>query len=383
MSSVLYLAWKYLAYHRFKTLILVLSLAAILALPVSLLLLAGQGEQHLTSRANASPLLIGAKGSPLEIVLNSLYFRSKVPELMRFEEVGTIQESGLALPIPIYARFRCQDDPIVATTLDYFAFRKLEVIVGKQMIRLGDCVLGSEVARRRKLRPGDHLISSPERAFDVAGVQPLKLRITGVLNFTDSPDDYAIFVDVKTAWIIEGLGHGHTDLSTPEGGHVTAKTPVAQFAEVTEQNLDTFHFHGEVGHFPITAILAVPPDEKSGTRLLGRYQAEGQRYQGIEPGKVMNELLGTVVTLKTFALSASAIVGVITIALIALIQLLSLRLRKREIETLTQIGGSRRRIFGILASEALIVLLLGALLAASISFLIASHGTSIVRWWLG
>jgi putative ABC transport system permease protein len=383
VNSVLYLAWRYLVFHRVKTLILVLSLAAVLAMPVSLLLLAGQGERHLAARANASPLLIGAKGSPLEIVLNSLYFRSKVPELMRFEEVEAIRESGLARPIPIYARFKCQEDPIVATTLDYFEFRDLKVLQGKQMTRLGDCVLGSEVARRRGLKPGDNLLSSPERAFDVAGVQPLRMRITGVLDFTDGPDDHAVFVDIKTAWIIEGLGHGHTDLSTPEGGHVTAKVPVPQYTEVTDRNLESFHFHGEMSQFPITAVLAIPPDEKSGTRLLGRYQAEGQRYQGIEPAKVMQELLGTVVTLKTFALAASAIVGVITVALIALIQMLSLRLRKREIETLTQIGGSRGRIFGVLAAEALIVLLMGALLAAAISALIASRGTSIVRWWLG
>jgi putative ABC transport system permease protein len=383
VRAIIYLAWRYLLFHRFKTLLLVLALGAVLALPSSLLILAQQGETHLTSRASSSPLLIGAKGSPLELVLNSLYFRSKVPELMRFEEVTAIQESGLALPIPIYSRFRSQDDPIVATTLDYFSFRSLRIHHGKQMTRLGDCVLGAKAARRRNLKPGEMILSSPERAFDVGGVQPLKMRVTGILDFTDSPDDEAIFVDLKTAWIIEGLGHGHADVSEGPTGHRTAKGPVPTFTEITERNLDSFHFHGEMSKFPITAILAVPVDEKSGTRLLGRYRAEGHHDQGVEPSKIMNELLGTVVAVKTFAVTASVIVGVITLALMSLIQLLSLRLRQREIQMLSQIGASRSRLFWLLASEAIGVLLLGALLATGVTFIVASHGADIVRGWVG
>ena len=40
-----------------------------------------------------------------------------------------------------------------------------------------------------------------------------KLNITGVLQRSHTPDDHAVFVDLKTAWVIEGLGHGHEDLA--------------------------------------------------------------------------------------------------------------------------------------------------------------------------
>ena len=72
MKDTLYLAWRYLAHHRVKTAILVGSLTLITFLPVGLNVIVGQSARELTSRAEATPLLVGAKGSPLELALNSL-----------------------------------------------------------------------------------------------------------------------------------------------------------------------------------------------------------------------------------------------------------------------------------------------------------------------
>ena len=55
MSSVLYLAWRYLAYHRYKTAVLVLSITLILYIPTGLRVLVRQSEQQLTARAEATP----------------------------------------------------------------------------------------------------------------------------------------------------------------------------------------------------------------------------------------------------------------------------------------------------------------------------------------
>ncbi|MEE8111241.1 MAG: hypothetical protein V3T54_00765, partial [Acidobacteriota bacterium] len=80
MKSTAYLAWRYLAYHRWKTGVLVTSITLILYLPVGLRVLVDQSSKQLTARAGATPLLIGAKGSPLNLVLNTLYFGSDHPE---------------------------------------------------------------------------------------------------------------------------------------------------------------------------------------------------------------------------------------------------------------------------------------------------------------
>ena len=61
MLDVLYLAWRYLAYHRFKTAILVASVTLIIYLPIGLNVLVSQSAEQLTARAEATPLLVGAK----------------------------------------------------------------------------------------------------------------------------------------------------------------------------------------------------------------------------------------------------------------------------------------------------------------------------------
>ena len=111
MTDVLFLAWRYLAYHRFKTAVLVASITLIIYLPVGLNVVVEQSGEHLTARAEATPLLVGAKGSPLELALNSLYFSPDYPELIDYAEATEITNSGLATSIPLYVRFRSRSHP--------------------------------------------------------------------------------------------------------------------------------------------------------------------------------------------------------------------------------------------------------------------------------
>jgi len=388
MTQVLYLAWRYIAYHRIKSGILVVSIMLIVYLPVGLRVLVRQSERELTTRAYATPLVIGAKGSPLELILNSLYFESDTPPLMRHTEVARATESGLARAIPLYTRFRTGGIPIVGTTLDYFEFRGLDLARGRSLAVLGECVLGADAARKLDAGPGDSVISSPENVFDLAGVYPLKMEVVGVLERTYTADDDVVFVDVKTAWIIEGLGHGHQDLTKPEaasgvlkreGDKVIANASVVQYNEITDENLDSFHFHGADEEFPVTAIVAVPFDDKSATLLQGRYLSQDELVQIVQPVNVMDELLSTILTVQSYVVAAVVIVGIATLATASLVFMLSLRLRRREIQTMTKIGGSSGRIFGVLASEIVGVLILGILLAGGLTALTSRFGADIIR----
>jgi putative ABC transport system permease protein len=388
MKGYLFIAWGYLVRHRIKTAILVLSIGLIVFVPVGLQVLVSQSARELTVRAESTPLVIGAKGSPLELVLNSLYFESDSPPQMRYKEAARVSESGLAGAIPLYVRFRSREHPIVGTTLDYFGFRGLRIATGKQMGLLGDCVLGAEAAHWLGVSAGGHVVSSPENVFDLAGIYPLKMRVTGVLAPSNSPDDNVIFVDIKTAWIIEGLAHGHRDLARPEaaggvlsrdGKKIVANASVRQYTEITDANRQSFHFHGDTSEFPITGVIAVPRDAKSGALLQGRYQGEAEMSQIIVPATVMDELLGTILTIRSFVVAAMGTVALATLATTALVFFLSVRLRRREIETMVRIGGARGGIAAILACEVVLVLLMGFALAAGLTVLASEFGASIVR----
>ncbi len=393
MKDTLYLAWRYVAYHRVKTAILIASITLIVFLPVGLNVLVGQSADELTARAEATPLLVGAKGSPLELALNSLYFDTELPARSTHAQVSRVVESGLARAIPLYVRFRVRDQPIVGTTLDYFDFRGLRVAEGRQMAVLGECVLGARAARRLGVGPGGSVVSSPESVFDLAGVYPLKMKVVGVLEPAFSPDDRAVFVDLKTVWVIEGLGHGHQDLTQPEaagailereGNTIRANASLVQYNEITPENRDSFHFHGGREDFPITAVLAVPEDHKAGVILLGRFQGDrdDEQAQIVRPAVVIRELLETVFTVQSFVVAGILLVSVATLATAVLVLMLSLRLRRREIETLVKIGGSRKRVAVLVASEAAIVLLVGAALAGGLTALTHRFGSAAIRMFL-
>ena len=257
MRHVIFMAWRYLGFYWGKTAVLVASISLILFVPAGLHVLVEQGAEVLTARAEATPLLIGAKGSAVDLTLSALYFRPPHVEPMPHREVTRVDGSGLARGIPLHLRFAVGRQRIVGTTLDYAEFRGLTVDRGRWLAMLGECVLGSEAARALGVDVGDHVLSSAGSAFDVAGSFPLKMPVVGVLAPTGTADDEIVLVDLKTAWVIAGLAHGHEDVNSAgdddrrvlqrEGKNVVANASVLSYTEITAENTDSFHFHGDPG----------------------------------------------------------------------------------------------------------------------------------------
>jgi putative ABC transport system permease protein len=388
MREVLYLAWRYLAHNRVKTAVLVGSIMLIVYLPVALRVLVDQSAADLMSRADATPLLVGAKGSPLELALSSLYFESDMPELTTYSEAERVADSGLAQAIPLYVRFRVRSQPIVGTTIEYFDFRGLQFAEGRAMAILGECVLGATAAEQLAVGVGGTVITSPESVFDIAGVYPLKMRVVGVLEPSYTADDLAVFVDLKTSWIVQGLVHGHQDMAAPEsasgvlsreGDNIVANASVLQYTEITPENIDSFHFHGLVGGFPISAVIVNPHDQKSGTILMGRYESPDEKVQILQPTTVIDELLGTIFTVQNFVVAGMLLVGLAALATAVLVFALSLRLRKREIETMAKIGGSKLRVAGVLVTEIAVVVMASVVLAGVLTGFTTRFASTAVR----
>jgi len=391
MNGPLYLAWRYMLHAKLKTAILVLSIALIAFLPAGLNVLVGESATRLTSRAEATPLLIGARGSAVELALSSLYFAEDPPTLAPYAELDRVAASGLAEPIPLDVRFRVREQPIVGTSLEYFDFRDLRLQAGRRMALIGECVVGAAAATQLGVGVGDALVSSPETVFDLAGVYPLEMRVVGVLAPSHGPDDEAVFVDVKTTWIISGLGHGHQDLSRPEaaeavlareGNRVRANASLRQYNAITPENIASFHFHDDLSDYPITGLIAVPHDERSGVILMGRYAGDDGRTRILRPIDVVKGLLETVLSIRSYVVAALGIVGLATAATAALVFLLSLRLRRREIETLAKIGGSRLHVATVMVSEVAIVLGLAGMLATGLAWVTSRFASEAIRRFL-
>jgi putative ABC transport system permease protein len=384
----LYIAWRYINFNKVKTATLVACITLISFLPLSLQLLLEESERQLMSRAASTPLVVGAKGSSLDLVMNTLYFDDEVPELITVEASNSVMDSDLALPIPVYARFQARGNPIVGTTLDYFDFRGLTIAQGRQLAVLGDCVLGAKVADSLDLKPGDSLVSSPETLFDLAGVYPLKMKVVGVLEKSHTSDDLAVFVDLKTAWVIQGLGHGHEDVTKLRDPtlvlkrtekNVAATAKLYHHTEITEKNIDSFHFHGDISKYPITAVIAVPHDDKSGTILRGRYLTLEETRQIVDPEDVIDGLLQNIFRIKNVLDAVISVVALATILAIILVFALSLRLRQREIQTIFKLGCRRATIARLLTAEIFIIVIMSGVFCGAMIFLVNQFSNDLVR----
>ena len=381
MKDSLYLAWRYLRHHRAKTLLLVLSLSVFLGLPLVMRAMSAVIQQSLMARAESTPLLLGKKGSSLDLVVEALYFQAKGIEALTAADADEVDDTGLAQAIPMRTGLLAQQFPVVGTSLDYFGLRGLQTADGRTLATLGECVIGADVAATLDLKPGDAILTSPSSLFDLAGVYPLRLQVVGTLHPSYGPDDRAVFVDVKTAWVAEGLGHGHQDLATASGdvllkrkdGTATANAKLVQYNEITDENADSFHFHGDPASYPLSSVIVVPNDDKAGVLLRGRFVNDPAR-QLLRPAQVVEGLNAQIFRFERVLQIIVWTVGLATALMFVLVMVLSWRLRADELRTMTRLGCSRWKAVQIMGAEVFLMVGTSVALAAFLGFVMAHYG---------
>ncbi|MGB0767425.1 MAG: ABC transporter permease [Phycisphaeraceae bacterium] len=360
MRSAFYLAWRYTTAHKGRSLILVFALGLLLLLPTAVTLVIRSYDARMGARAEATPMVIGSKGNRYDLLLQALLFRDGRTDDV---PVGLVErlENDLAfdaVAIPLFARSTADGAPIVGTDLEkYFAFRGVGVSTGERPSMMGQAVLGGSAARRLGLGVGDTLTTDRVNLYNLAKTMPLQLNIVGVLGPTNSADGEAVFVDMKTAWIIAGHGHGHApEAHQSDAAHQAAVTAI----RITPDNAATFHFHGDESALPASAVLVLPETDKDRTLIASRYNASAD-YQALRPAEVMNELMDLVLRIKRLFGANTALIGVAVVLLIGLVVALSMKLREAERRTLHKLGCGRWLIVQTQAVE-LAIVLAGALL---------------------
>ena len=124
MSDIFYLGLRYILSHRLKLAALTLAITLVGWLPIAIQTMVDETAEGLLDRADATPLVIGAPGSQLELALGSLYFRSRSTSTLPFAEVERLNH--LAAELPSHRRVRdCLSAVLVGHRLSAFAHRRL------------------------------------------------------------------------------------------------------------------------------------------------------------------------------------------------------------------------------------------------------------------
>ncbi|MDJ0835925.1 MAG: ABC transporter permease [Acidobacteriota bacterium] len=167
------------AYMRFRPLNTVLNLL-LLALGIGtltvLLLFSIQFEKRLARDARGIDLVVGAKGSPLQLVLSGVYHMDSPTDMLPegvFEALN--DRVGVARALPIHGGGRFGKWRVIATTPEYTSHYGAGLRDGRLWEASGEAVIGAAVARRTGLAVG-----SPVAA--TFGDKTVNLEVVGVLR---------------------------------------------------------------------------------------------------------------------------------------------------------------------------------------------------------
>ncbi len=355
-------------------------------------------DEQLYERSESTPVLVGSKGSPFLLTFNSIYFKTEIKEKLEFGAYEELKSSIKGKVIPLHTFHTAKGIPIVGTSFDYFGFRGLSPAQGTLPQMLGDAVLGSNAAESLRTGAGGSVVSDCESIYDISAEYPLKMRITGVLAPTGTPDDNVVFVSIKTAWIIDGIGHGHEelvgtleemdsiDLSDPgrnpddsvlfiESSEIVYNSRLKKFNEITHDNINTFHFHGDVSGFPLSALIVLPASyEEEVVKLLAELNLT-RSLQAVRPTRTVEEILAILLDIKRLLDGFSILVLISTAAFMILVIWLQIRQRKGEMLILDRMGGGKHAMKALLLIEVTILVLTSACLA----FAGSAAATSVIR----
>ncbi len=389
IGHAVFLAARYLWAHPGRTLVLVLGLSVALFLPAFTLLAAERVEDRLLARAEASPVVIGRKGNEFDLTLAALYFRAGVRDRVPAGVAEAVEARGYGQAVPLHVRHTAGGVPLVGTELAYLEARGLTLAEGRRFALLAEVVAGADVARRFRLSPGDRVRSDLSNLYNIAGSYPLTLEVVGVLAPSGTPDDGALFADVKTAWALDGHLHGHeavtednalppSDETAPEDENLEATAALFLVDEVSDENRSTFHLHGDPGELPVAAVLVFPPDARARDQLLGDW-ALHETQQAVQPVEVVRTILGIVLQVRDGLLAWFGLVAVSTGAFFVLVLALSLRLRADELRLVRRLGAARGTVTAMVAAEVLLVALMAGVVATGATL----AGLAVVAAWLG
>ena len=316
--TILAIALKYLRGRLLASALTVVSIALGVGLAIASMLIAGAIKEGFVAGATDYNLVVGAKGSPTQLVL-AVVFRMDVAtpniEYTIYEALKEDPRVEVAVPVMVgdaYQGFR-----YVATNTAYFAAfpwrRKTYSLSSGRFFRddpvdspAYEAVLGAEAASRTGLRLGNRFYEGEEMADH-------PLTAVGILRPTHSADDRAIFISLSSFWGMNELAH----------------------AMVVK---------------PLTAVLVRP---KRLTDLPGLHREYNvvPATQAVLPSGVLLTIFNMMAVAQEALTMILAIVGVIVL-LYVFVALYSATIeRRREIATMRALGARRTTVLAIVLVE--------------------------------
>ncbi len=339
----------YLKKRKLNTLLNIVLLTLGVGTIVILLLFNRQFEDRITRNAAGIDAVVGAKGSPLQLILSSVYHLDVPTGNMPLSQLTPLLMNRAvksAIPLALgdsYKGFR-----IVGTTPAYLSLYQATTASGRLWQGELECVVGAGVAGELRLQPGDEIISSHGLSAEGDAHEAHALKVVGVLAPSGTVVDRLIITDVRTIWKL------HHDDEAENTGNVAA-----------QQNLPLgrrlgFNIFPQDTTRQITSLL-IAYSSPMAAAMFPRYVNAQTPFQAASPAfetARLFDLLGVGVTaIQTFGL---LLIGIAVFSIFIALYT-TLQDRRYDIAIMRTLGASKIKIFWMLIFEGVVMTAAGAL----------------------
>ena len=304
-----------------------------------LLLLNKQLDDQFRKNIRGIDMVVGAKGSPLQLILSSIYqIDSPVGNIPLDEAERLTRNPMIKMAIPLAMGDNYRSFRVVGTTPKYLDHFGATIAQGRLFGKDLDVVIGPRVATGTGLKIGDTFSGS--HGLDAEGEQHAdsKYTVVGILNATNTVTDQLILTPVSSVWAIHEHheeGEGHEEESHEE-----------EPREITSMLVKFRN--------PMGMMLA------RGINTNSKLQAA---LPNIEINRLFSLLGVGVDTLRGLAIAIMLISGISVF--VSLYN--SLKERRYEMALMLSMGATRAQLFGMLLLEGLVLALIGFVLGVLLS----------------
>lgn len=373
--NLLKISWKYLVNKPLSTSLNVLLLALGLAMITVLLLIQDQFEKKMNQDAAGIDLVVGAKGSPLQLILSSVYHLDFPTGNIKMEEAQRLSRNRLVKKvIPMALGDNYQGYRLVGTNHDYLELYDVEYAQGKSWEKPFQVTLGADVAEKLQLQIGDQFASSHGISVGSHDHEEFKFEVAGILAPQGNVVDRLILTSIESIW------YSHDEESAEQENVMPAESSDSEEAVAQEES----ESHSDEDHQEHTSAKLELPIAKTGfppsleprevTSVLIQFRNpmaaiqlprminSGTSMQAASPSFEMNrlfELLGVGINL----LKGIAFVLIVVSGLGIFIALYnSLKERKYDLAIFRVMGASRAQLVMLVFLEGLMLTGFGAVL---------------------
>jgi putative ABC transport system permease protein len=402
--SLFAIAWKSLCQRWLPSTLTALSVALGVALMVGILIVNGVVEKMFGQTGSGYGMIVGAKGSPTQLVLSTIYRMDRPIENLPwryYQDIKSHRWVERAVPVNLGDTTEEGNFPIVGTTPEYFF---IDPVPGKpfRMKRnpddgfrsTFDAVIGSQVARKNKWTLGSQF--KMVHAGQDDHVHDELFTVKGILAPTGTPNDRSVFVHIDGFFAISGHEKPVEEAlerelkfypqETRESLEERYKADLAEIRAHAAEGHD--HAHHDHVHLAfdiqkeVTAILVTFKDDELGARAMTMIADinEGVQAQAARPTEVMGRLMINLVgNIKdAFLFLTGLIIAVSGIGIFVSIYN-SMADRRREIAIMRALGARRQTVMLIILMEAVLLCLAGGILGILLGHGLVAVGSPIIE----